>query len=806
MAVAEVHPNIADLEAFILGTLDDASLAGVEAHLADCPTCQERAAGASGDNLVELLRRVHAQAAHRNDTVAEVAAQAHTPAPVPTHTVTVTLPPAAPTDSEGAEVVNVIPPELAGHDRYRVLRLLGAGGMGAVYEAEHRVMRRAVALKVINRAYTTSPAAVERFRREVRAAARLSHPNIVTTYDAEDAGNGLFLVMEYAEGVSLARMVKERGPLPAAEACACVRQAALGLQHAHERGMVHRDVKPDNLIRCTDGSVKVLDFGLAALTAERGSGLTDTNVIMGTPDYMAPEQAEDARKADIRADVYSLGCTLYFLLTGHLPYPADTSLLKILAHREKPLPPLRQARPDAPPELAGIVARMLAKKPEDRYQTPGDVAVALEPFTRLSQEVKRPSRWFQVAAAAALLFMALAAGIVVHHIQTDAGELVITTEGDDVEVFVKQGGKLVRVIDTKTNKSLTLRSGVYELELKDGGEGLKLNINNATLTRGKTVLATIERRVKQAGPVTQPIASEIRVLQRLPIPEDRLVWQTAVAPDGKLFAAGLDGINKVVVWDGQTGKEAYRLDGWLPAFTPDGQTIATVANNVLHVHDAATGERLRSIRTPSVFHSLVPMSDSRYALAHTADMKLHLCDLTAGKVLRSWRIDDLCTAWTSDGHALLVKPAGESAHVVWDVRNNKPLDGYARLAKYNRVYSFLPGDKQAVAGEGGHDYLVDVADGNRICELHDLPGPAVAGSRSPVYRGLHLTGYSDGKIRLFNYLSGQELGSLLLPEKEAPLRDFTIWLSADARHACVATNRSVYLLRLPDPPAAKDRP
>src|SRR5262249_46045013 len=140
--------------------------------------------------------------------------------------------------------------ELAEHERYRVVRLLGAGGMGSVYEAEHRVMQRPVALKVINRAFTARPAVVERFRREVRAAARLTHPNIVTAYDAEKAGDTHFLVMEYVEGVSLARLVKERGPLPVAQACAYVRQAALGLQHAHERGLVHRDVKPDNLIRC----------------------------------------------------------------------------------------------------------------------------------------------------------------------------------------------------------------------------------------------------------------------------------------------------------------------------------------------------------------------------------------------------------------------------------------------------------------------------------------------------------------------------------------------------------------------------
>src|SRR5262249_23874365 len=202
---------------------------------------------------------------------------------------------------------------------------------------------------------------------------------------------------------------------------------------AHERGMVHRDVKPDNLIRCTDGNVKVLDFGLAALTAERG-GLTDTNLVMGTPDYMAPEQAENASAADIRADVYSLGCTLYYLLTGSVPYPAATPLLKILAHREQPLPSPRAARPDVPPELAAVVARLLAKKPEQRYQTPGEVVAALEPFTRTSKpDDKKRGRKIGWLVAAAVLFAGLiAVAGVVFYVKTDKGTIEIQTDDENV--------------------------------------------------------------------------------------------------------------------------------------------------------------------------------------------------------------------------------------------------------------------------------------------------------------------------------------------------------------------------------------
>ena len=200
MAVAEDHPSVEELAAFTLGTRAEETQASIEAHVADCTSCQERAAAAPGDNLVELLRSVHARTGRRADTCADAAAQVQTPVPSAAIAITDALPqavhPFAFPELVCPEVPDALPPELARHERYRVVRFIGAGGMGAVYEAEHRVMQRPVALKVINRAYTANAAALERFRREVRAAARLSHPNIVTTYDAEDAGETHFLVME----------------------------------------------------------------------------------------------------------------------------------------------------------------------------------------------------------------------------------------------------------------------------------------------------------------------------------------------------------------------------------------------------------------------------------------------------------------------------------------------------------------------------------------------------------------------------------------------------------------------------------
>jgi tRNA A-37 threonylcarbamoyl transferase component Bud32 len=319
MAVAEAHPSAEELAAFTLGTLDDETQATVEGHVADCTSCQERAAVAPTDSLLELLSRVHDLAGRGADTFVEDAAQVETPVPsaaLDEVTLASAVGPVTPADRP--EAPEAIPPELAHHERYRIVRFLDAGGMGAVYEAEHRVMHKPVALKIIKRAHTASADALIRFRREARAAARLSHPNIVATTDAEDAGETHFLVMEYVEGTDLGRLIQERGPLPVDRACEYIRQAALGLQHAFEKKMVHRDLKPRNLMLTPDGCVKILDFGLAHFASEAAdaAGPTSTGLVLGTVDYIAPEQADNAHQADIRSDIYSLGCTLYHLLAG----------------------------------------------------------------------------------------------------------------------------------------------------------------------------------------------------------------------------------------------------------------------------------------------------------------------------------------------------------------------------------------------------------------------------------------------------------------------------------------------------------
>jgi serine/threonine-protein kinase len=273
---------------------------------------------------------------------------------------------------------------------YVLLEKLGEGGMGQVFKAKHARLGRVVALKVVRPDLVTDQEVVQRFFREIEVISRISHPNIVHAYDAGPIGKALMLAMEFVDGVDLDKLVKRDGPLPVRQACDYIRQAACGLQHAHEKALVHRDIKPSNLLVAkgqgpqAPGVVKILDMGLARLIQPAPSSRTRNLTVlggtawtMGTPDYLAPEQAIEFHKADIRADIYSLGCTLFFLLTGRPPFEG-TLPEKLMKHQQVEPEPLEKVRPDAPPELGPVLARLLAKLPAERYQTPAEVAAALE--------------------------------------------------------------------------------------------------------------------------------------------------------------------------------------------------------------------------------------------------------------------------------------------------------------------------------------------------------------------------------------------------------------------------------------------
>ncbi len=296
---------------------------------------------------------------------------------------------------------------------YVLLEPLGGGGMGRVFKARHQLMKRLVAVKVLSPELFRSEGARARFRREVEAAARLTHPNVVAAYDAGEADGRDFLVMEYVEGSNLSDRVKRDGPLPVDGALAYIAQAARGLAYAHAAGVVHRDVKPANLLVDVAGAVKVLDMGLARLPlSDEGPadpGLTSTGVVMGTAAFMAPEQAADTRRADERSDVYSLGCCLCYLLTGRPPYDGPTPMEVLFAHREQPIPKIRDGRPECPAAVDALFRAMVAKQPEDRPASMTAVLTRLDALTPAPVRPGRRRKWPWIAAACVLATAAVLA-------------------------------------------------------------------------------------------------------------------------------------------------------------------------------------------------------------------------------------------------------------------------------------------------------------------------------------------------------------------------------------------------------------
>jgi WD40 repeat protein/tRNA A-37 threonylcarbamoyl transferase component Bud32 len=685
-----------------------------------------------------------------------------------------------PATKEDVPVPCGIPAWLAGHPRYVVEEPLGAGGMGEVFKARHRLMRRTVALKVIRAKLMDREAVVERFQREVRAAAQLSHPNIVTAFDADQAGGNHFLVMEFIEGRRLDRVVAEQGPLPVALACDFVRQAALGLQHACEHGMMHRDIKPQNLMLTAEGQIKILDFGLAgflreskpssaggasapipalppaeatlagpssATPAERTAGddavtrladepdeepLTGLGHVLGSPDYVAPEQIRDAHAADIRADIYSLGCTLYFLLAGRPPF-AGPMAEKLRAHERKQPRPLTELRRDVPTGLVTVLDRMLAKDPARRYQTPADAARALAPFA--AAPVRR--RWPWIAAAAAILM--LAGGLVLARTELSAVlQRIIANNGEPGQ---RPPGDEVRRFDAHADEE-----GVWGVAFAPDGD--------------RAISCGADGYVRRWD-----IASGKELWSRACQSDGKCLRHVAISPDGRtILAAGYD--HTVRVLDMTTGEELRRFEGHKAkvhgvSFSSDGRLALSaggttcpdqVPDYTVRLWEVATAREIRCFEGHTGWvRTAVFSPDDRYVLSASLDQTVRLWDARTGEEIRRFTGHEqgvLSAVFSPDGKQALSNSSDWTIRL-WNVATGRELHRFTgHTDTVESVVYSADGRRALSAGKDGTVRLWDVATGNELFRAVGHAG-AVHTAAFSADGQYALSGGADGTLRLW---------------------------------------------------------
>ncbi len=528
-------PNPEDLRSFHLGILDERRELEVLDHLNACQTCEDTVANLEGtaDSLIAAVRTSAAADSSVSEdrpalqqALAEIEGLIDQPVSRD-----------AKQESEASPVTERI-------RDYELLGTLGEGGMGTVYRARHTRLGRQVALKLLPARRLRDNAAVARFEREMKAIGRLDHPTIVRATDAGDVDGTHFLAMDYVEGIDLSKLVRLVGPLDVASACEIVRQAAIGLDYAHQQNLIHRDVKPSNLMLTLRGEVRILDLGLALFGAasEALDELTTVGQLMGTLDYMAPEQGDNSHDVDARADVYSLGATLFKLLTGSAPYDSPgtrTPLAKMKALATIDAPSVAERRSELPAELVAVVDRALLRNVDDRFLSAKDLADSLQPFcqghvlsdlaecgqnlaTQAEKEIvlppslppfvsredvspprETPEAQLRVAnnegglgrklARWTLIPLTLLAGIMIW-LQTDNGTLLIEAD-ESVPIEIRRTGKPAQRETLKVGQnSLTISSGDYEIVLPKEYDSLKVENGKFELSRGGTWIARVTKQ------------------------------------------------------------------------------------------------------------------------------------------------------------------------------------------------------------------------------------------------------------------------------------------------------------------------
>jgi WD40 repeat protein/serine/threonine protein kinase len=688
---------------------------------------------------------------------------------------------------------------------YRLLARLGAGVTGQVFKARHEATGREVALKVIRPELLTSPDAIRRFFQEIEAVRRLSHPNVVQACDAGSAGATHYLAMEFFEGTDLDRLVKQSGPLDPDLAREYVRQVALGLAHIHEHGLVHRDIKPANLLIADfpaesairnpqSAIVKILDLGLArwhrAIDDPAYSTLTREGTVMGTPDYMAPEQAADARTADIRADIYSLGCTFYYLLTGRPPFPGGTFIHKVDQHRWATPTPVAELRPGLPATLSAVLARMMAKAPEDRFQTPAELAAALEPGTEIIEPSARPraadggatqilqpppkspalppvperkSRWPMVGALVALVAILAAVVIFLPPMVPRKNDPETKREpppgvvpaASPFDALAQQGLPEAQHLAGQPPEAVAV---LGDQRLRHWALVWSLAFNND----GRFLAVGGEERHVRIWDVKQS-----REAMALKAPHH--VYALAYSPDGRFLATGGLGYY-VTLWDAFTGHEKGRMKKRPPVprsltFTPDSRTLIGGDESGVCFWDVEKQEESRHWPQASIVYSVSCSADGRTLAAACGDGNVRLWDLEKrreGAVLPCSRGAVRAARFAPKGDLLAVGGA-DGAVQIWDMNASQPEPVIlGRHGATVRTLAFSPDGNILASGTDGEDrsiILWDIARRRELAVLRPRHERAHEGvftlAFSPDSKTL-ASGSPDGTVRLWDVAERRE--------------------------------------------------
>ena len=759
---------------------------------------------------------------------------------------------------------------------YVILERLGEGGMGQVFKARHLRMDRVVALKVIRKEKLSNPEAVKRFHREMQAVGQLSHPNVVLAFDADQAAGTHFYAMEYVEGIDLDRRLRESGPLPIVDACEYLRQAALGLQHAHERGLVHRDIKPGNLMVTTaparDGKgpetvVKLLDLGLARIHPPddpAASALTQEGLVMGTVDYLAPEQAINSHLVDIRADIYSLGCTFYHLLTGQVPYPGGSAMERLLRHREQEPTPAEKLRPDLPPTVAAMVRRLMAKRPEDRYQTPAEVAaectVVLDPAAqaqfnaaainsspapipasitsmdaqnawaemtaspslptetvlhapRSSSPWRRRAVYLGLGGAALLLGLCLLSPLINGKKQFQEGDKAVEPDGVVTNsAMVTLKGILDRFENPATD-SEDVRLALLDFRVQYAGTD-QARIANEKLGLLPSPLDKLERNPRFSQGMGSRFGGElfVHLFGKLGTRSDPPCWSVAFSPDCRTIAAA--GEEQIIrLWSGSSGEARPELSGHKGsvraiAFSPDSKTLASASNDrTIRLWDLTKFPVTAMVLEHEPISTVLLFSPDGHTLASSCmDGKVYLWDVSSGKqrsVLDGHTGPVRSLAFSPDNKTL-ASGGVDLTVCVWDTTQPKPEPIIKeRLKKWIGALAFTPNGTSLLCGDGGDCdlYLCDLGQNEFRSRL-----PFKAKRGGSAIQGAAIT--PDGKFILSVDRDGriqQRLTATAETHREwiVPAQVNGLALSSDGRHLATANNNGTVALYRLGPPLRK---